>query len=119
MAGQPPSPQQGQPQPGAQGGQPPIPPEMLMALLAHLMTPQGQQGGQPPKDGSQTSSLGDLMPQLLQALMGPQQPPAQGQQQGGPQQKPQQPGAKGPAQQGQPQQNPLASILQSLGIKLQ
>src|ERR1700691_5600456 len=102
MAGQPPSPQ-GAPQQGAPGQQPQpqIPPELLMVLLSHLAQGGGQTGQQgsspPPKDGSQTPSLADLLPGLLQSLMGQQQPPGAqtpGAQQGQPPQAQQKPGAQ-------------------------
>src|SRR5665213_2526237 len=132
MAGAPPGPQQGQPPPGgAPGGMPNIPPELLMVLLSHLAVSGGQstqqpgapgQPGQqakpPPKDGSQVPSLGDILPGILQALMGTQAPPPAAGQPGVVQ------APQGAQQQGQQkpqpdQSNPLQSILQSLGIKLQ
>lgn len=119
MAGQPPNPmQQGGQQP--QGQLPQVPPELLMTLLSHFVSGGAQQGQPMPQNGSQMPSMGDLLPQILQALMQPQQ--GQMGQPGQPQQGPPQGQQQGPPQGGQQQQNPMAGImqlLQSAGLKLQ
>lgn len=66
-----PSQQGQQPQPGN------VPPEQLMALLAHLMQSGPQGGGPLPADGDQSQSLQQLLPMLMQMVQQTGQMPQQ------------------------------------------